>query len=307
MVFGHKIPDTDAVCGAIVRAWELKQRGQHATPYRLGVLNKETEYVLNKFSVDSPQLLSALPPCSRVAIVDTNNPQELLDGLDQSEITSVVDHHKLCGLHTDKPIEIDIRPLCSTGSILYARMKTAKIKPTKTMAGLMLSCILSDSLEFRSPTTTEIDKVYAKELSKLCGVKIKPHAEAMFAAKADIGHLSPKEVVMMDSKTFNIGGRKIRVSVVETTNPSTALRQKEALLDAMTLIQQMETLDDMLFFVVNILENEAVYVSFSSTADALIAKAWNLEISSDGMTVIPGVVSRKAQIIPSLELAARKK
>eukprot|EP00854_Cymbomonas_tetramitiformis_P028838 gene28838-35815_t len=175
------------------------------------------------------------------------------------------------------------------------------------MAGLMLSCILSDSLEFRSPTTTEIDKVYAKELSKLCGVKIKPHAEAMFAAKADIGHLSPKEVVMMDSKTFNIGGRKIRVSVVETTNPSTALRQKEALLDAMTLIQQMETLDDMLFFVVNILENEAVYVSFSSTADALIAKAWNLEISSDGMTVIPGVVSRKAQIIPSLELAARKK
>ncbi|KAK3266185.1 hypothetical protein CYMTET_25175 [Cymbomonas tetramitiformis] len=304
-VFGHKVPDTDAICGAMVRAWELEQHGEKATAYRLGDLNKETEFVLNTFALGAPPLLETLEAQSRVAIVDTNNPKELPEGLGDSEVMSIVDHHKLCGLSTDKPLDIDIRPLCSTGSILYARMKVAGIEPTKTMAGLMLSCILSDSLEFRSPTTTPTDKVYAEELAKLSGLNISEHAAAMFAAKADIGHLSPEQVVMMDSKIFDIGGRQLRVSVVETTAPAIALTQKSALQEGMKEIAKEQKLDDVLLFVVDILKEEAVFVSSTPAANALVEKAWGVPVAADGLAVIPGVLSRKKQIIPSLEKAAK--
>ncbi len=156
-VFGHKIPDTDAVCAAMAYAWELGERGVGADAYRLGKLNRETEYVLRALKLEEPPMLSSmeLAPDEPVAIVDTNNPEELPEGVNRAAIHSVIDHHKLVGgLTTASPIEIDVRPLCSTGSILYARAKAAGRSVPPHIAGLMLSCILSDSLEFRSPTTT---------------------------------------------------------------------------------------------------------------------------------------------------------
>ena len=181
----------------------------------------------------------------KVAVVDTNNPAELPDDLKADMITSIVDHHKLCGISTESPIEVDIRPLCSAGSVIYERLTTAGITPPPEVAGLILSCILSDSLEFRSPTTTEADKKfvlmaammrrlcvderrvcmvnhwcsrssrsscvcmcaqrclrprYATTLAEIAGVDVHELAMGMFEAKADISHLSPLEIVNMDSK-----------------------------------------------------------------------------------------------------------
>ena len=154
-VFGHKIPDTDAICAALAYEWELEARGMPARAYRLGELNRETEYVLNALGVDVPPLLDGtLEPGAPVAIVDTNNPGELPEGIENAAVHSVIDHHKLTGLRTVAPLEVDMRPLCSAGSIIYARAKAAGRSVPKRIAGLLLSCILSDSLEFRSPTTT---------------------------------------------------------------------------------------------------------------------------------------------------------
>ena len=154
-VFGHKIPDTDAICAALAYEWELEARGMPARAYRLGELNRETEYVLNALGVDVPPLLDgALEPGAPVAVVDTNNPGELPEGIENAAVHSVIDHHKLTGLRTVAPLEVDMRPLCSAGSIIYARAKAAGRSVPKRIAGLLLSCILSDSLEFRSPTTT---------------------------------------------------------------------------------------------------------------------------------------------------------
>merc|ERR1719217_953041 len=122
---------------------------------------------------------------------------ELPEGIEKAAIHSIVDHHKLAGLTNAEPLEVDMRPLCSAGSILYARAKAAGRTPPKEIAGCMLSSILSDSLEFRSPTTTDIDKTYAAELGKLAGLDVHAHAEAMLNAKAQIDHLSPAELVMM--------------------------------------------------------------------------------------------------------------
>mmetsp|Transcript_67374 Transcript_67374/g.146652 ORF Transcript_67374/g.146652 Transcript_67374/m.146652 type:complete len:304 (-) Transcript_67374:574-1485(-) len=231
-VFGHKVPDTDAISAALVYVWELGSRNISAKAYRLGELNPETSYVLESLQVAVPPLLGDLNPESQVAIVDTNNPDELPINISKMKIHSIVDHHKLNGLSNAEPLELDFRPLCSVGSILYARAKALGLTPTKQIAGLMLSGILSDSLGFRSPTTTDIDKIYATELGELAELDVHDHAENMLEAKAQLDDYSVEELVMMDTKIFRLGGKMMRVSVIETTKPLDLLAKKAALVEA---------------------------------------------------------------------------
>ena len=309
LVFGHKSPDTDAICAAMTYAWELNERGIPAKAYRLGELNRETEYVLKTLGLEKPPLLEEkLTKDTTVGIVDTNNPAELPDGVTKANIHSIVDHHKMSGFTNGAPLEVDIRTLCSTGSILYARAKAAGRAIPKYIAGLMLSCILSDSLEFRSPTTTPMDIQFAKELAEIAGIDLHAHAEAMLDAKAEIGHLNPKEVVKMDSKVYEIGGKKLRISVVETTRPERALRQRQALIEAQRAIAAEEKLDDVLLFIVDILNESATFLSSSASAGRLVEQSWEgcTLNPADGTCVLPGVLSRKKQIIPTLEAGHAK-
>jgi manganese-dependent inorganic pyrophosphatase len=306
-VFGHKVPDTDTISSAMIYAWELNQRNIPATAYRLGELNPETAFVLKELGLEQPPLLEgALEPKAPVAIVDTNNPAELPDGVSKASIHSIVDHHKLSGLSNAEPLEIDMRTLCSAASILYARAKDQKLEIPKKIAGLMLAGLLSDSLEFRSPTTTEQDKTFAAELGKLAGLDVHAFAEKMLNAKAQIDHLTPDELVMMDTKIFKIGGKQLRVSVLETTQPAMPLAKKAAMVEAQKKKVKEEKLDDMLLFVVDILKEEAIFVSCSDSASKIVEKAWNVKVGADGTVTLPGVLSRKKQMIPALEAAAAK-
>jgi manganese-dependent inorganic pyrophosphatase len=306
-VFGHKVPDTDTTISAIAYAWELVQRNIPAKAYLLGELNPETVFVLKTLGLPAPPLLKEpLAKKEPVAIVDTNNPAELPEGIEKAAIHSIVDHHKLSGLENAEPLEVDMRPLCSAGSILYARAKAAGLTPPKHIAGLMLAGLLSDSLEFRSPTTTEIDRVYAKELGELAGLDVHEFAEGMLEAKAQIDHLSPKELVMMDTKIFKIGGQKLRVSVLETTKPAMPLKKKAEMVAAQLDQIKEETLDDMLLFVVDIIKEEATFVSCRPSAAKIVEKAWKATLAEDGTILLPGVLSRKKQMIPALEAAAAK-
>ncbi|CAK9007194.1 unnamed protein product [Durusdinium trenchii] len=310
------VPDTDTVTAAIaawlgepapaqlVYAWELNARNISAQAYRLGELNPETEFVLKALEVPVPPLLPELS--KEVAVVDTNNPEELPEGIQKTRIHSIVDHHKLSGLANAEPLEVDMRPLCSATSILYSRSKLYGLTPTKQMAGLMLSGILSDSLEFRSPTTTELDKVHAAELGKLAGLDVHEFAEGMLDAKAKVDHLSCSELIMMDTKIFNIGGKKLRVSVLETTKAAGPLAKKAELVTAMKELKEKEKIDDVLFFVVDILKESATFISSSSTATTLVEKAWKVKVDDQGLVVLPKVLSRKKQIIPKLEAAAKE-
>lgn len=305
-VFGHLVPDTDTVSAAIVYAWELTSRGVPAKPFRLGELNPETAYVLERFGQPSPELLSALAPKGTVAIVDTNNPKELPEGLEAVTIHSIVDHHKLSGLTTSQPIEVDMRPICSATSILYARAKSFNLVPPRHIAGLMLAGILSDSLGFRSPTTTAVDRQHARELGELLGdINVEDFTQGMLDAKANTAHLSPKELVLMDTKVFQFYGKKLRVSVVETTKAEGVLSRRGELAEAMTKVTQEEGLDDCLLFVVDILQEHAVFISASDTAKQIVETAWGVQVSSEGLATLPGVLSRKKQMLPKLEEAVK--
>ncbi len=296
-VFGHKSPDTDAVVSAIVYSWYLGQSGEGAKPYILGSPNKEAKYVLNRFNFDLPEVLERVDEGDRVAIVDTNNKEELID-LSQAEIISIVDHHKLAGnISTPHPIEVVIKPYGSTSTVLYKEYISKIGEVPADIAGLMLAGILSDTLEFRSPTTTEEDKKVAEKLAKIAGVDIHQLADDMFKAKSDVSDISDEDLILMDSKVFETGGMKIRISVVETTDPDQILNRKETLKQKLL---EWEDADKTLLFVVDILESKAYVLITDDEVRDIIQKAF--QTGGDGDVIeLQGVVSRKKQIVPSLE------
>jgi len=307
-VFGHKAPDTDTITSAIAYAWELNERKIPAKAYRLGELNPETAYVLKQTGDPLPPLLDGdLPEKTKVAITDTNNAEELPAGLDKAKVHSIVDHHKLFGnIKSSEPIDIDMRVLCSATSILYARAKASGLTVPKNIAGLMLAGILSDSLGFRSPTTTDLDKKHAEELAKISGLDLAKFTDGMLEAKAQIGHLTAAELIVMDSKIFTIGGKKLRVSVLETTKPSVPLEKQSELCGAMKVKTTEEKLDDVLLFVVDIINEAALSVSCTDSSAKIVEKAFGVATATNGTAYLPGILSRKKQMIPKLEAAAAK-
>lgn len=304
-VFGHKPPDTDTVCSPIVYAWYLtNKKNTPATAYALGELNRETAFVLKKFNIENPEVIKKLSEKDRVVILDTTNPDELVEGIDKAEIVEIIDHHKLAGgLSTPAPIRITVRPVACTATIIWNLMKQdGNTDIPKEMAGLMISSILSDTLEFTSPTTTDKDKQAAKELAKIAKVDMKSLASDMFEAKSDLSGLSAKKIVLVDSKTYDLKGRKSLISVLETTKPSNVLNQKEKLIKAMDEVKREENLNIIMFFAIDILGSNADLIVPGKKETEIAEKAFNVEIK-DNQIHLPGIISRKKQIIPSIEKA----
>lgn len=308
-VFGHISPDTDATCTALIWAWYLSTHTTNkAEAFVLGSLNKETQFVLSRWGFSEPSLLETVGEGDQVVIVDTNNPQELLVGVEKADILQIIDHHKLVGgLSTDKPINMTIRPFASTATVMYDLMgksvtgEGAELLP-ENVAGLVLSCILSDTLEFRSPTTTPHDKAIAEKLAERLGVNVSDYASEMFKAKSDVSDFTDIGLVHIDSKKFEVGDKNIRVSVVETTTPDSILARRDGIVGAIgEVIKQDGDIDDVLFFVIDILKEEATVFTHNDFLKSLVRASFG--VNADGDTeVLPGVVSRKKQIVPVLKL-----
>ena len=301
-VFGHFSPDTDATGSAIVWAWYLSNHtGVEATPYILGELNKETEFVLSRWNVESPALLESVSTDDSVVIVDTNNPQELFENINETDIIQIIDHHKLVGgLTTQRPIDITLRTLASTASVIYELIGDEELP--EHIAGILLSCILSDTLGFRSPTTTPQDKDIAEKLANQLDIDITQYASEMFAAKSDVSSFTDSGLITLDSKKFAIGEMNVRVSVIETTNPETVLERKDGIVSAINEAVASESdVDEVLFFIVDILKEEATVLTYNETVKDIIEKSFSVTVESD-TEVLPGIVSRKKQILPSLKV-----
>ncbi len=305
-VFGHLSPDTDASSCAVLWAWYLNNHTTHeATPYVLGELNKETRFVFTRWNIEEPALLEKVTADDKIVIVDTNNPQELLEGVNDADIMQIIDHHKLVGgLQTRGPIEMTIRPLASTASVIHDLMGAHAEEMPENIAGVMLSCILSDTLEFRSPTTTPHDKMIAEKLAARLGLDITAYANEMFKAKSDISDFTDTGLIHLDSKKFEVGDKNIRVSVVETTDPASVLARKEGIVTAIKeIVEKDGDIDDVLFFIVDILKEEATVLTYNPFLQGVVSASFGVTAQSD-TEVLPGIVSRKKQIIPSLKLPA---
>ncbi len=302
-VFGHKSPDTDSTGSPIIWAWYLTEhRKQPAEAKLLGEPNTEAAFVLKKWNLPKPEIISGIAAGDKVVIVDTNNPAELPEGINGADIIQIIDHHKLTGgIETKGPIDITIKPLACTATIMHNLMGENAAKMPRGIKGAMLSCILSDTLEFRSPMTTEQDKALALELAKDLGIDVAAYAAELFEAKSDVGAFSDAELLRMDSKEYNVAGKELRVSVLETTAPKLILDRKDSLMKSMEAVAKEDGADQVLLFVVDILNEEATLLVPNDLVKQMAEASFGATVTGDTV-VLPGVMSRKKQIIPALKL-----
>ncbi|MBU0645114.1 MAG: manganese-dependent inorganic pyrophosphatase [Alphaproteobacteria bacterium] len=303
LVFGHKSPDTDSTGSPLIWAWYLNEvKGVDAKPVLLGAPNTEAAFVVEKWGFETPEIISEVAEGQDVVIVDTNNPAELPDAINDANVIAIIDHHKLVGgLETKGPIDITIRPLACTATIMYDLMGDDAAKMPDNIKGAMLSCILSDTLEFRSPTTTDVDKELAVKLAAELNINLGQYASEMFEAKSDVSAFSDAELLRMDSKEYAVEGTKFRVSVLETTAPKIVLDRKASLLASMIDVAKEDGVDHVLLFVVDILNEEATMFVQNDVVKTVAEKSFGATVTGDSV-VLPGIMSRKKQIIPNLKL-----
>lgn len=304
-VIGHLAPDTDSTCAPIVYTWYLSEKkDMEARPFVTGEFNREAKYVLERFGFHTPELLTKLTKEDEFVVVDTNNPDELVEGHADAKLLEIIDHHKLVGgLSTPDPISITIRPWACTMTVMWDIMKQDGVAELPSeIAGIMLAAILSDTLKFTSPTTTEMDTLAAEELAEMAGVEIDELAEEMFAAKSDLTGMSAKDLLLVDSKVFELGDKKVRIAVLETTKPENSLDMKAELMSAIEELRAEQELDGVFFFAVDILNTKSHLVVNGDFEKEIAEKAFESEFVDDVME-LDGVVSRKKQIVPNIEKA----
>ena len=235
----------------------------------------------------------------QVILVDHNERTQAVDGLEQAEILEIIDHHRIGSLETIGPVYFRNVPVGCTATILYQMYKEQGVTPTKQVAGLLLSAILSDTLMFRSPTSTLLDEATAKALAELAGEDIPAYAEQMFEAGADLTGRDAEDVFRSDFKAFSRGDVKFGVgqSIYMTDNSRAAA---EALVRPfLPEASRREGLPLIFYMFTDMKTQSTDLMVFGFDAEEIVRDAFHVEVK-DGMAVLPGVVSRKKQLIPPL-------
>ena len=235
----------------------------------------------------------------QVILVDHNERTQAVDGLDQAEILEIIDHHRIGSLETVGPVYFRNVPVGCTATILYQMYKEQGVTPTRQVAGLLLSAILSDTLMFRSPTSTLLDEATAKALAELAGEDIPAYAEQMFEAGADLTGRDAEDVFRSDFKAFSRGDVKFGVgqSIYMTDNSRAAA---EALVRPfLPEASRREGLPLIFYMFTDMKTQSTDLMVYGFDAEEIVRDAFHVEVK-DGMAVLPGVVSRKKQLIPPL-------
>lgn len=294
-ICGHKNPDTDSIISAIALAQFL---GAEYEPARAGELNKETEYILDRFSLSIPELLAE--SVEKIVLVDHNSPEETSELVIPEKIKAVYDHHKLCGIFTNEAVPVRIEPIGSTCTLVTKIYRENDKKPEKDLAAALLCGILSDTLNFTSPTTTEVDKNQAQWLNGIAGLDIESTAQAMFMAKSDISDVKTKELLTKDYKVFDMSGQKVGVGVWETVLPDAVTARKAEIEAEMKAEKEKSKLDYIFFAAIDIM-NQAGYFFIAGEKEQEVLESVFGTKEANGLVAVPGVVSRKKQIVPPLE------
>lgn len=299
-ILGHKNPDTDTVCSAIGYQEFLSLKKIDSKAFALGDVNNETKFVLNYFGVDVPEIVSELPHDSEIVLVDHNEDNQSIDNLNDLDIVEIIDHHKI-KLQTDKPIKIHIEPLGSSCSIVAKKFFEKGFHIQREIAGLLLAGIISDTLYFRSPTTTDKDKELAQKLNKIVGIDdLEAFSMEMFDAKSDVSEISTKELVKLDYKVFEFGGNNYGIGVMETTNKQFGLERREEIEENLSEIKNEDNLKGVFFSVIDILKKESYTICSGKEEEELFTEMFKAEEKED-VLFVDNIVSRKKEIVPVFE------
>ena len=252
-----------------------------------------------------PLTLSSLKNPKKVILVDHNEKEQSVDGLEEAEIVEVVDHHKLGTLATTQPINFRNMAVGSSNTIIYNLFKENKVIIPQNIAGAMLSGILSDTLLLKSPTTTKLDQEAVSDLEKIALVNYQEYGMNMFKAGSSLEGISKENIIFQDFKKFNYNNENIGVGQVFTTDVDYILNEKEEYIKLLNNISKTDNYKIILLFVTDIINNGS-YILYNDESYDIIMESYKLERLKQGY-YLKNVVSRKKQIIPPILETLEKK
>ncbi|CAF1274236.1 unnamed protein product [Rotaria sordida] len=302
IVIGHCNPDTDAITAALVYAEFLRQMNVNAKAYRLGDLNNETKFVLKSVDIEEPEMLpDNIPEGTQVALVDHNESQQSMKNLKKMRVTHVVDHHKLGDLTTSEPVYLRFEPVGCTGTILTKLFREHNLNIDQKTAFLLISAILSDTLHFRSSTTTDDDRNIVEYLHPLAKIdNLESHANKLLEAKSDLTGFSTQKILLLDYKTYDFNDEHWGVGACETCKVDTLLERKDELLKEMNEEKKKSNLTGILFSIVDILKEKNLTLISGEHEEQVVRAAFKVDVN-DCIADLGSKISRKKQIIPALE------
>lgn len=299
LVLGHKNPDTDSIVSALSAANLYKGRGIDVKAVAQGTPAPETEFVLNKFSLKAPEVVTSVAS-QDVYLVDYSDLAQAPADFKEAKLLGIIDHHKLGDVTSDTPVECFIMPVGCSNTVIKMLHDYYNVAIDANLAGAMLCAILSDTVLFKSPTCTEQDKKAASELAKIAGVEdMQALGMEMFKAKSNL-NASPRDLIFRDFKDFDMSGKKVGIGQLELVSLSMITPELKAeLLAELTKVKE-EGRDSALLVLTDVMEEGSELLLISDHKDT-VCKALNTTFS-DKMW-LPGVMSRKKQVVPQLEAA----
>jgi len=321
-IIGHKKPDTDSVVAAIALQFLYESRNcfGHKNPQAsiTEAINPETTFLLNKFGVKTPKILSAesITKEDKVILVDHNEASQRLDCLNQDQIVEIIDHHK-ANLNLNQPIFMTFKAWGSSNTIAYFLMKQNDLRPDKILASLMLAAILSDTVGYKSSTTTAKDKEVGAELAEIAEIgNVDTFTLEIFRAKSDISSLTNEQIVKNDYKIFefdtagndnNPGGSttKTMIDQLETVEQEIVLTEKKAgLLKAMETVKTEQGVKLLFVAITDILKVNTKLLILSDAEKEIAQKAFGGVVENNILDIGPKM-SRKKEIAPAIENALK--
>ena len=297
MVFGHKKPDTDSIASAISMANLQTSIGDYSESFKLGNINRETEFALKTFNIKEPELLEKVDENSNVILVDSNEFPQSAEGIEKANIKMIVDHHRL-NLQTSNPVFCMVEPVGCTSTILYKLYKQNDVEIKPEMAGLMLSAIVSDTLLFKSPTCTEQDKLVASRLASIADLGMYEYGLDLLKAGTNLDGFTAQEIINTDSKPFEKNGVKFVISQINSADVDSVLKQQKDLETAIENEILLNNIDCYVFMVTDILNASSKAIVLGNRRD-VFEKAYSTKLFNN-TAVLDGVVSRKKQVLPKI-------
>jgi manganese-dependent inorganic pyrophosphatase len=300
-VVGHKSPDTDSICSAIALVHLLNSLGYEAVACRQGEPNNETRYVLNRFGVEVPNLLTD-GSGKKVFLVDHSDVAQSLDNLDKAEIFGIIDHHKIGDVTTPQPVYFLALPVGCSSTIVGMLYDYFNVEIPEKIAGIMTCAILSDTVIFRSATTTEKDKEIAKKLAYIAGIDdVEKLGVQLFKEKSDIVRKSPREILLSDFKEFDFAGYKVGIGQVEVVSLSLLDNVKDALFEEMKRLKEESGFHGIFFMLTDIMQEGTELMAVGANQE-IFEKAFGKQVEGNSV-YLEGVMSRKKQVVPPLQKA----
>lgn len=300
LIFGHKNPDTDSICSAMVKErLNTKNGHDNSVAVRLGNINKETQYVLNYLNLEAPELKEEVAEGQKVIMVDHNEFNQSIKSIEKAKIIGVVDHHRIANFETSDPLYYTARPYGCTSTILFQDFKGKGIEINREEAILMASAIISDTLLLKSPTTTKHDKKALEELEKIAGIDIKEYGLEMLKAGTDLEDFTAKELINLDAKELDKNGVKFVIGQVNTVDISSVLERQEELEKAIKEELEEKGLALFVLAITDILNSNSEILVLGEKS-SVVEKAFDKKLENN-RAFLEGVVSRKKQLLPNID------